>query len=47
MQVLVDDILSLSKLSNTEVLKEKVDLNNVVSSILDDLEIAIEDKKAR
>lgn len=46
MQGLVDDILTLSKLSNSNLPIEKTDLNRIISSILDDLEITIIEKKA-
>ena len=46
MQTLVDDVLRLSKLSKIDARYEPVDLNGVISRILDDLEIAIEEKKA-
>ncbi len=46
MQVLVDDILSLSKLSITDIPRETVDLNKIVNRIVDDLEITISEKTA-
>ncbi|MCE3282043.1 MAG: chemotaxis protein [Chitinophagaceae bacterium] len=46
MQNLVDDILTLSRLSNTEVPFTKVDLNEIINNIADDLEVTIRDKNA-
>lgn len=46
MQKLIEDILSLSKLSDNGVAKEKVDLSKVTKNIIDDLEITIKEKKA-
>jgi two-component system, chemotaxis family, CheB/CheR fusion protein len=46
MQNLVDDILTLSRLSNTEIPFTQTDLNDIVSRIIDDLEITIKDKNA-
>jgi two-component system CheB/CheR fusion protein len=46
MQRLIEDVLTLSKLSNREIQLEKVDLNNVLSRILDDLEIIVREKKS-
>lgn len=46
MQVLIEDVLSLSKLSNSVLAKEEVDLNTIVGSIGDDLEISIKEKNA-
>ena len=46
MQVLIEDVLSLSKLSDNSMAKEEVDLIEVTGSILDDLEIIIKEKKA-
>ncbi|HVG15315.1 MAG TPA: PAS domain-containing protein, partial [Chitinophagaceae bacterium] len=45
MQVMIDDILTLSKLSNNEIKRESADLNRIVHSIIDDLEISIKEKK--
>jgi two-component system CheB/CheR fusion protein len=45
MQALIDDVLTLSKLSNNSV-KEKIDLNRVIKQIIDDLEITILEKNA-
>ncbi|WP_161499329.1 chemotaxis protein CheB [Flavipsychrobacter stenotrophus] len=47
MQVLIDDILTLSRLSKTDTRHDKVDLNKTVEQILEDLEISIRDKKAK
>lgn len=46
MQTLIEDVLTLSKLSNNGLDKEKVDPNQVIKRIIDDLEIAITEKKA-
>jgi len=46
MQILIEDVLSLSKLSDNSLAKSKVDLKEVIQSILDDLEIVIHEKKA-
>ncbi len=46
MQSLIDDLLTLSRLSNNETPHLDVDLGNVVKQILEDLEISIGDKKA-
>ena len=46
MQVLVDDILTLSKLSNIDTPHESVDLNKIIHRIVDDLEITIAESKA-
>lgn len=45
MQRLIEDVLTLSKLSNREMPLETVDLNKVLSGILDDLEITVSEKK--
>jgi two-component system, chemotaxis family, CheB/CheR fusion protein len=47
MQILVDDILKLSRLSNTEIPFIKTNLNDIVHRITDDLEITIKDKNAK
>jgi two-component system, chemotaxis family, CheB/CheR fusion protein len=44
MQVLIEDVLTLSKLSNTDIPYSKTDLNVVVQRIIDDLEISIKEK---
>ena len=46
MQNLVDDILMLSRLSNTEVGFVRTDLNDILSKIIEDLEIFIKEKNA-
>ena len=46
MQVLIEDVLSLSKLSNSILIKDRVDLNAVLDQIVDDLEISIREKNA-
>jgi two-component system CheB/CheR fusion protein len=44
MQVLIEDVLTLSKLSNTDLPFEKTDLQSVVKHIMEDLEITIREK---
>ncbi|MBA4055112.1 MAG: hypothetical protein C0490_10395, partial [Marivirga sp.] len=46
MQKLIEDVLSLSKLSNSVLVREKVNLEEIISSIIDDLEISIKEKHA-
>lgn len=46
MQILIDDVLTLSRLSKNDTPHILVDLNVVVNQIIDDLEISIADKKA-
>ncbi|WP_460984484.1 PAS domain-containing sensor histidine kinase [Spirosoma fluminis] len=46
MQDLVDDVLNLSKLSNHAMFYTETDLNAVISSTLDDLEITIQERGA-
>jgi two-component system, chemotaxis family, CheB/CheR fusion protein len=46
MQSLIDDILTLSKLANNEIVHESTDLNKIVGRISEDLEITIREKKA-
>ncbi|HEY9005232.1 MAG TPA: CheR family methyltransferase, partial [Ohtaekwangia sp.] len=46
MQTLIEDVLTLSKLSNSELNKEKTDLSRIVRRICDDLDIAIMEKNA-
>jgi two-component system CheB/CheR fusion protein len=46
MQTLIEDVLSLSKLSDNGVAKEKVDLASISKRISDDLEITIKEKRA-
>ncbi len=47
MQTLIEDVLTLSKLSNNTVSKDDVDLVGVIKRICEDLEITINDKKAK
>jgi len=47
MYVLIDDILTLSRLSNNGTPHSEVDLNKVIAEILDDLEINIREKGAK
>lgn len=44
MQVLIDDVLTFSKLSNKQTHFTATDLNNVIDRIIDDLEIIIKEK---
>jgi two-component system, chemotaxis family, CheB/CheR fusion protein len=46
MQALIDDVLTLSKLSNGNSIKVKTDLNQIIKQIIDDLEIIIHEKNA-
>ncbi|MBL0743162.1 chemotaxis protein CheB [Chryseolinea lacunae] len=46
MQILIDDVLTLSKLSNNGQAKESTDLKEVIEQICEDLEISIRDKNA-
>lgn len=46
MQTLVEDVLTLSKLSNKEIPYTNVNLNKILYRIIDDLEITIKEKKA-
>mgnify|MGYP000297668962 FL=1 len=46
MQKLIEDVLTLSKLSNRDQVLEVVDLNEVIHHIIDDLEITIKEKNA-
>jgi PAS domain S-box-containing protein len=46
MQVMIDDLLSYSRLSRSEQIFEPTDLNLVIKEILNDLEITVEQKKA-
>ncbi len=45
MQNLIEDVLTFSRLSNTELPLSEIDLTDVVKAVLDDLEISIENKK--
>jgi len=47
MQTLIEDVLSLSKLSDNQLPKERTDLESVISNILEDLEIVIKERKAQ
>ncbi len=47
MQTLIEDVLTLSKLSNNGVNKETVDPNLIIKRICEDLEIAIREKDAK
>jgi two-component system CheB/CheR fusion protein len=44
MQVLIEDVLTLSKLSNKEIPFVETDLNSILQRIMDDLEITIKEK---
>jgi two-component system CheB/CheR fusion protein len=44
MQVLIEDVLTLSKLSNTDIVYTPTDIKNVIRHIVDDLEITIREK---
>jgi len=46
MKSLIDDVLTFSKLSNSDVVYEQVNLNNVIRKISEDLEIIINEKNA-
>ena len=46
MQALIDDVLTLSKLSNGSSVKENTDLGKIIRQITDDLEITIREKNA-
>ncbi len=46
MQSLVEDILMLSRLSKSDTPQTEVNLNTIISQIIDDLEISIRDKGA-
>lgn len=47
MQLLIEDVLTLSKLSNTEVLFEETNLSKILKRIEEDLEIIIKEKGAK
>lgn len=47
MRALIADLLSFSKIRKDDLHMEKVDLNTVIKSVLENLDQAIEDKKAR
>ncbi len=46
MQILIEDVLTLSKLSNNQLPRTKVHLTQVIKHITDDLEILIKEKNA-
>ncbi|MDB5228052.1 MAG: chemotaxis protein [Bacteroidota bacterium] len=46
MQLLIEDVLTLSKLSNQTIKFSKVDLNKLLNNIKDDLEISIKETNA-
>jgi len=46
MQTLIEDVLTLSKLSNSEIPYKKVSLNEILKRIAEDLEIVIREKSA-
>jgi two-component system CheB/CheR fusion protein len=46
MKSIINNIMSYSKLSADDLTYEKTDVNNVIDEILDDLEVAINEKKA-
>jgi len=46
MQTLIEDVLTLSKLSNNHLPRTRVDLSKTINRITDDLEIVIKEKKA-
>jgi PAS domain S-box-containing protein len=46
MQLLVEDVLNLSRLSQREVTFETTDLNHIVRAITDDLQVLIQERKA-
>ncbi len=47
MQILIDDVLTLSKLSNSEFSLAPVNVNEILTQIIEDLDINIKEKKAR
>lgn len=47
MQTLIDDLLTFSRVSRTNIEKQKVDLNKVVFNVLDDLQTSIAEKGAQ
>jgi two-component system CheB/CheR fusion protein len=44
MQVLIQDILTLSKLSNNDIPYQSVDLAEIITNIIDDLDVSIKEK---
>ena len=47
MQSLIDDILTLSRLSKVDTPFEEINLNKIISEIVDDLEVTVREKKAK
>ena len=47
MQTLVEDVLTLSKLSNKDIPYSPVNVNKILSRIIDDLEFTIREKNAK
>lgn len=47
MQILIDDVLNLSRLSNSDFSLEPLNLNEIINQIIDDLDITIKEKKAK
>ncbi|WP_240163823.1 PAS domain S-box protein [Spirosoma taeanense] len=47
MVLLIDDLLTLSRLSNTQRQVEKVDLNQVINEVINSLEIPIQEQNAQ
>ncbi|RYG52216.1 MAG: hybrid sensor histidine kinase/response regulator, partial [Chitinophagaceae bacterium] len=47
MQLLIDDILSFSRFSNSEESFVRTDLNKVLQSVLSDLDVAVKEKNAQ
>ncbi len=47
MVLLIDDLLMISRLSNTELQMEDVDLNKIMYEVIDNLEIPIQEQNAR
>ena len=46
MQILIDDVLTLSKLSNSEFAMAPVNLDDIIGQITDDVDITIKEKRA-
>jgi two-component system CheB/CheR fusion protein len=46
MQILIDDVLTLSKLSNSEFAMTPVNLDDIIGQITDDVDITIKEKRA-
>lgn len=47
MQVLIQDILTLSKLSNSDIPYEPVNVEEIITNIIDDLDVSIKEKNVR